>query len=141
MNMFRFKSSSKDNSGEQSKASSISDQEPVTHEPALTPPTDYKPNTPSHLDESQQVFVIKLREYAESIMLPEDHEYYASEKGFLTEGTFQRYMRARKWDYEAAKTMLENTIKWRREYRPDQIDPDYIKSEVGSYFMHEKGME
>lgn len=130
MNMFRFKSSSKDNSGAQSKASSVADQEPVTHEPVLTPPTDYKPNPPPPLDESQQQLVNKLREYAQSIMLPEDHEYYASEKGFLTEATFKRYMRARKWDYEAAKTMLENTIKWRREYRPEMIDPEYIKSEV-----------
>lgn len=32
---------------------------------------------------------------------------------------------------KAAKTMLENTIKWRREYRPDQLDPDYIRPEVG----------
>lgn len=129
--MFRFKSSSKDNSSAQSKASSDADQEPVIHDPILTPPSDYKPQPPPPLDEPQQQLVNKLREYAQSIMLPEDHEYYASEKGFLTEATFKRYMRARKWDYEAAKTMLENTIKWRREYRPEQIDPEYIKSEVG----------
>jgi hypothetical protein len=26
--------------------------------------------------------------------------------------------------------MLENTVRWRREYRPDELDPDYIKPEV-----------
>jgi hypothetical protein len=26
--------------------------------------------------------------------------------------------------------MLENTVKWRRDYRPDELDPDYIKPEV-----------
>lgn len=26
--------------------------------------------------------------------------------------------------------MLENTIRWRRDYRPDQLDPEYIKPEV-----------
>lgn len=26
--------------------------------------------------------------------------------------------------------MLENTVRWRRDYRPDEIDPDYIKPEV-----------
>ena len=31
---------------------------------------------------------------------------------------------------QAAKTMLENSIKWRRDFRPDQIDPESIRSEV-----------
>lgn len=26
--------------------------------------------------------------------------------------------------------MLENSIRWRRDYRPDELDPDYIKPEV-----------
>lgn len=26
--------------------------------------------------------------------------------------------------------MLENTVRWRRDYRPDQLDPEYIKPEV-----------
>ena len=26
--------------------------------------------------------------------------------------------------------MLENTVRWRRDYRPDELDPDYIKPEV-----------
>ncbi|KAG0189900.1 hypothetical protein DFQ28_002785 [Apophysomyces sp. BC1034] len=71
-------------------------------------------------------------------MLPEDHEYYASEKGFLTEGTLRRYLRARKWVFEAAKVMLENTVKWRRDYRPEQLDPDYIKpeAETGKMFFN-----
>lgn len=131
LNMFSFKSSSKDNSSAQSKASSDADQEPVTHDPILTPPSDYKPQPSPFLNESQVVFLLKIGEYVRSNMLPEDHEYYASEKGFLTDATIIRYLRARKWDPEAAKIMLENTIKWRREYRPDQIDPEYIKSEVG----------
>lgn len=29
-----------------------------------------------------------------------------------------------------AKTMLENTVRWRRDYRPDELDPEYIKPEV-----------
>lgn len=33
-------------------------------------------------------------------------------------------------DEQAAKNMLENTIKWRRDYRPDELDPEYIKPEV-----------
>lgn len=26
--------------------------------------------------------------------------------------------------------MLENSILWRRDYRPDELDPEYIKPEV-----------
>lgn len=26
--------------------------------------------------------------------------------------------------------MLENTVRWRRGYRPDELDPEYIKPEV-----------
>lgn len=26
--------------------------------------------------------------------------------------------------------MLENTVRWRRDYHPDELDPDYIKPEV-----------
>lgn len=28
--------------------------------------------------------------------------------------------------------MLENTIHWRRDYRPDELDPEYIKPEVST---------
>jgi hypothetical protein len=26
--------------------------------------------------------------------------------------------------------MLENSVRWRRDYRPDELDPEYIKPEV-----------
>ncbi|ORX63165.1 CRAL/TRIO domain-containing protein [Hesseltinella vesiculosa] len=74
-------------------------------------------------------------------MLPLDHEYYENEKRFLTDATLKRYMRARKWDYEAAKTMLENTVKWRRDYRPEQIDPDYIRPESETGKMYFNGFD
>ncbi|KAF7727985.1 hypothetical protein EC973_006750 [Apophysomyces ossiformis] len=127
MNVFRLKS----NPNPSQKAPSFADKELVTQEPILTPPAGYSPALHPDLDASQQQKVNELRKYMQSIMLPESHEYYPSEKGFLTEATMKRYMRARKWDFEAAKTMLENTVKWRRDYRPDQLDPDYIKPECG----------
>lgn len=34
--------------------------------------------------------------------------------------------------------MLENTIKWRRDYRPDELDPEYIKPEVKSKGLGDK---
>ncbi|KAI9490779.1 CRAL-TRIO domain-containing protein [Zychaea mexicana] len=143
MNVFRLKSSANSNktNGTQSKASSISESVPVTHEPLLSPPADYSPSLQPALDESQQDKLEKLRTYIQSIMLPEDHEYYASEKGFVTDGTLKRYLRARKWEYEASKTMLENTVRWRRDYRPDELDPDYIKPEAETGKMYFDGFD
>ena len=102
MNVFRLKSSgnSTASNGTHSKASSIAEAGPVNHEPCLTPPTDYSPVQAAPLDESQQDKLEKLRAYITSIMLPETDAYYASEKGFVTDGTLKRYLRARKWDYE-----------------------------------------
>jgi hypothetical protein len=73
---------------------------PVSHEPKLTPPVHFTPVTNAPLDEDQKAKVTKLKEYIESIMLPETDEYYKSERGFVTDNTVKRYMRARKWDYE-----------------------------------------
>ncbi|KAI8391583.1 CRAL-TRIO domain-containing protein [Radiomyces spectabilis] len=139
MNIFRSKSSS--NASEKKPSSLTVDHGPVTKEPILSPPADYSPVPPATLDEAQQEKLQKLREYMESIMLPETHEYYPNEKGFLTDGTLKRYMRARKWDYEAAKNMLENSVKWRRDYRPDEIDPDYIRPESETGKMYFNGFD
>lgn len=73
---------------------------PVSHEPKLTTPANFSPVTHAQLDTEQEAKVVRLREYIHSIMLPETHEYYPSEKGFVTDDTIKRYMRARKWDYE-----------------------------------------
>jgi hypothetical protein len=73
---------------------------PVVHDPILTPPTPFKPATNAPLTEDQTAKLAKLKEYIESIMLPETDKYYPSERGFITEATLKRYMRARKWDYE-----------------------------------------
>ncbi|GAA5813432.1 hypothetical protein MFLAVUS_006910 [Mucor flavus] len=113
---------------------------PVTHEPKLTPGT-FSPIAVAPLNEEQEAKVVKLKEYIESIMLPESDAYYPSERGFITDSTVKRYMRARKWDYEQAKTMLENTIKWRRGYRPDELDPEYIKPEVETGKMYYNGFD
>ncbi|KAG2234083.1 hypothetical protein INT48_006228 [Thamnidium elegans] len=113
---------------------------PVTHEPKLTP-GNFSPVAAAPLNEEQEAKVVKLKEYIESIMIPESDAYYASERGFVTDSTVKRYMRARKWDYEQAKTMLENTVKWRRDYRPDELDPEYIKPEVETGKMYYNGFD
>ncbi|KAL6864824.1 hypothetical protein ACP4OV_015975 [Aristida adscensionis] len=40
---------------------------------------------------------------------------------FLTDGTIRRFLRARSWSKEQATKALKETVKWRRQYRPDKI--------------------
>ncbi|KAJ3014477.1 UNVERIFIED_CONTAM: hypothetical protein HDU68_000254 [Siphonaria sp. JEL0065] len=48
-----------------------------------------------------------------------------------------RFLRATKWDLAAAVTRLSDTLKWRREYRPDLISADEIEPEAvtGKQFL------
>ncbi|KAI9310790.1 CRAL-TRIO domain-containing protein [Dichotomocladium elegans] len=142
MNVFRFMSDEKREGSIRSKApSAIEAPANTTKVPVFTVRDDYKPLVHPPLNDEQQNKLDRLREHTKSFMLPPDHEYYPNEKGFLTEATLKRYMRARKWDYEAAKTMLENTLIWRRDFRPDQLDPDYIRPEAETGKMYFNGFD
>ncbi|KAJ3117034.1 hypothetical protein HDU96_008078 [Phlyctochytrium bullatum] len=48
---------------------------------------------------------------------------------FLTDGCFFRYLKATKWNVKATASRLENTLIWRRTYRPYAIHPDDVVSE------------
>ncbi|KAI8354048.1 CRAL-TRIO domain-containing protein [Blakeslea trispora] len=138
--MLRFKSSSNLSSAA-STHSVTAENGPVTHEPILTPPKDYQPILNDPIDEEQKKKIKDVLAYMETIMLDKDDPYYASERGFLTEATAHRYMRARRWDFEAAKDMLEKTVRWRREFKPDQLDPEYIRSEAATGKMYFSGFD
>jgi hypothetical protein len=83
---------------------------PVSHEPQLTPLSSFNPATHPALTGEQEASVAKLKAYIESIMLPESDEYYKSERGFVTDSTVKRYMRARKWDYEVSIKGNKNCV-------------------------------
>ncbi|CAM9001505.1 unnamed protein product [Rhodiola kirilowii] len=40
---------------------------------------------------------------------------------FCSDGTISRYLRARNWNIKKATSMLKDTIKWRLEYKPEEI--------------------
>jgi hypothetical protein len=104
MNMFnRLKSNSNASQKPPTDNALTEEHGPAVHEPKMTPPADYTPTSHPPLDDEQKAKATKLKEYIESIMLPETHEYYLSERGFITDSTIKRYMRARKWDYEVKK--------------------------------------
>ena len=40
---------------------------------------------------------------------------------FCTDACFRRYSEARNWNLDKAKKMLEETLKWRSTYKPEEI--------------------
>lgn len=111
MNLFKFNNNNTKSSAASTKSSVTAttvDLGPMTQEPILTPPTDYQPVLNNPLDEEQKKKVDALMEYVESIMLPKEHEYYPNERGFLTEATANRYLRARKWDLEVKERQYDH---------------------------------
>lgn len=40
---------------------------------------------------------------------------------FCSDACLRRYLEARNWNVEKAHKMLEDTIKWRSEYKPEEI--------------------
>ncbi|KAI8997502.1 CRAL-TRIO domain-containing protein [Pilobolus umbonatus] len=144
MSIFRLKLGSASSSKTSLSIKSIKevvDYGPITNTPIFTPPKDYEPIFPPPINHEQQEKVKQLMVYADTIILKKDDPYYPNERGFLSEGTANRYLRARKWDLEAAKTMLNNSVNWRREYRPDQINPESIRSEVEAGKMYFSGYD
>lgn len=105
MNIFRFRSSSLS-----AHPPTPVDHGPFSHEPLLEQPTEYDPVLNAPLDEEQQTKIKDLMAYMDTIMLNKEDPYYPNERGFITEGTAHRYMRARKWDFEVrqeTKTVLD----------------------------------
>ncbi|KAI8149890.1 CRAL-TRIO domain-containing protein [Fennellomyces sp. T-0311] len=115
----------------------------ATSEPLLDPPANYFPAANNaFVNESQLNKVAQLRNHVDSIMLPINHDYYPNEKGFLTDATLRRYLRARRWDYEVcSKILFDNTVRWRRDYRPDELDPGFIRPEVEVGKMYFNGFD
>lgn len=51
-----------------------------------------------------------------------------------TDDILLRYLKARNFDYDKSEHMLKETLKWRAEYKPDEIKSDGRNSESFSYF-------
>ncbi|KAH9926388.1 CRAL-TRIO domain-containing protein [Fomitopsis serialis] len=81
--------------------------------------------------EEQQSMIKALREYADTLLLPESDPYHEWELRWLNKwDTIPRYMRAAKWDFEDGKKRIQGTLEWRREFKPDLIPPDEVKIEA-----------
>jgi hypothetical protein len=74
----------------------------------MTPPTEYDPTLSPALDEEQEKKLIEFKEWMETIILNKEDPYYPSERGFLTEETAKRYLRARKWEMDVSDIVLQS---------------------------------
>jgi len=52
------------------------------------------------------------------------------EREWCSDSCLVRYLRARDWDQERALTMLRETLKWRRVYKPHLITAEEVRSEL-----------
>ncbi|KAJ3417142.1 hypothetical protein HDV05_007001 [Chytridiales sp. JEL 0842] len=52
------------------------------------------------------------------------------EKEWADDACLLRYLRASKWDVDAAEKRLANTLQWRRDYRPNEIPPEEVEPEA-----------
>ncbi|KZP10091.1 CRAL/TRIO domain-containing protein [Athelia psychrophila] len=90
-------------------------------------------------DDEQTAQIEALREYANTLLLPDTDEYYPWELKWLSRpDTIPRYMRAAKWKLEDGKKRIKGTLEWRRDFKPDLISPDEVKieSETGKIILN-----
>lgn len=89
-------------------------------------------------DDHQLGLIAQLKEYTKTIALPESDEYYPWEQRFLSDpATHARYMRAAKWKLHDGKHRIRGTMEWRREYKPELIQPDDVgvEAETGKIIL------
>ncbi|KZV67482.1 CRAL/TRIO domain-containing protein [Peniophora sp. CONT] len=82
-------------------------------------------------NEEQKAKIEVLREYAQSLRLPDSDPYAEWEARWLARPeTIPRYIRAAKWKLEDGKKRIQKTLEWRREYKPELIPPEEVKIEA-----------
>ncbi|GAB2217224.1 hypothetical protein Droror1_Dr00000396 [Drosera rotundifolia] len=79
----------------------------------------------SKVDEDLQVKLRKIREVKDILgPLPEKQSI------FCTDAAISRYLRARNWHVRKAVKMLKETLKWRSEYKPEEIRWEDVAQEA-----------
>ena len=101
----------------------------VYHEPPRE--SHVQPRPPPSEQEQQKLreleqFATEFRQQSP----PKDVTYRPLEDAFLSDpGVYHRYLRATRGDLKHAKRRLQDTIEWRRDFRPDCIPPDDVAVE------------
>ncbi|PCH34445.1 CRAL/TRIO domain-containing protein [Wolfiporia cocos MD-104 SS10] len=112
---------------------------PKTHQVLTSPAPGTVIGPVRTYTEEQQRLITALREYADTLLLPESDPYHAWERRWLDKwDTVPRYMRAAKWNLDDGKRRLRGTLEWRRDFKPDLIPPDEVRieSETGKIILN-----
>ncbi|TFK42079.1 CRAL-TRIO domain-containing protein [Crucibulum laeve] len=110
-----------------------------TNKVLTTPESGTKVAPVFEYSEEQQAQLKALREYAETLLLPETDPYHPWELRWLNKpDTMTRYMRAAKWNLVDGQKRIKATLEWRREFKPDLIPPEEVKieSETGKIIIN-----
>ncbi|CAK9787087.1 CRAL/TRIO domain-containing protein [Cutaneotrichosporon oleaginosum] len=118
-------------SASSSSATLDKDIGPPTKDIYLTPRKGITVTKKWNYDEEQLRKIEELKEYTATLLLPESDPYHVWEKRFLEDvGTHARFMRAAKWNVEHGKKRIKATMEWRREFRPELIEPEDVAIEA-----------
>eukprot|EP01137_Pigoraptor_chileana_P016618 Opistho-2@73643 len=63
------------------------------------------------------------------------------ERLFCEDACLVRYLRARDWDVNKAEELIHGSLKWRREYKPEHIDPATLEHESSSGKLYRYGFD
>ncbi|KAJ7488881.1 CRAL/TRIO domain-containing protein [Mycena latifolia] len=110
-----------------------------THLVLTTPAPGTKVAPIHHYSQDQLAQIDALRQYANTLLLPETDSYHVWERRWLERSdTIPRYMRAAKWYLDDAKRRIKSTLEWRRDYKPDLIPPEEVRieSETGKLILN-----
>ncbi|KAI9332045.1 CRAL-TRIO domain-containing protein [Obelidium mucronatum] len=112
--------------------------------PALTAPDRLKPNVPENypfneLTEAQTILVQEFRNiHLGAVKASLTGVPCADETEFISDECLVRYLRATKWKLDESVVRLQDTLQWRREYRPTEINEEDMKAicAVGGQYLN-----
>ncbi|KAG9290508.1 hypothetical protein G9A89_002483 [Geosiphon pyriformis] len=113
----------------------------TTKIPLLTPSSDYNVLLPAPLKPEEEEKLKALKDYVETILLPVGDPRYEVERRWVSDQCLKRYLRAAKWNLREAKQRVLETLEWRRDYKPDQIDPKEVEPECVTGKIHFNGFD
>ncbi|KAI9007340.1 CRAL-TRIO domain-containing protein [Gaertneriomyces semiglobifer] len=111
-----------------------------THAPIVKHPNPppVPPNWPRHNSTPEQIALLEEFKTKLPNLLSSDETQRLKEEAWADDACLLRYLRATKWKLDESVTRLENTLQWRREYKPDEINMAEIEPEAvtGKQFIN-----
>jgi hypothetical protein len=92
-----------------------------------------KKNVRENLTEEQ---IETLNEFIKKL---EEEGLTPKERKFCDEACLCRYLRARDWNLNKSYKMLRDTLKWREEFKVEQITAEHVKEEAKTGKMFKRG--